>query len=509
MTEPTPLSAVTMPPTAAHAGDWRRAVAIGLTWSGAHQLLVSCLGFGAMLVLVRVIPPSEYGRYAAVLGVLTVLNSVNAGVLASHAIQLPRGRDPDWSLYWSAGLYIQLALALVCHALAAVCWAEPAYGSLAPLLVVGSLGFLLDWPAQLRIAMLRRALAFRRLKGLLAVASALGLGTTLGAGLAGAGACALVLGANVVQALPFALDLLLTGWRPRPGWWRWPGWDRCRPALVFGAQQAVSTLLVQSRAAVEGLVLPAAVGYASIGVLNRARALFALAADRPRGIVAEVAYPFLPRSADDPERFAGRALLFAQGMLLVIVPAALYVALEGRLLSRLLYGDRWLAADGLIAPAALAGAAFGLAGVGSSVLLGANRLRRCALVDAAGVLLSIPALGAVLAGQEIAAYAWVLAAGQVAAATVALGAAAPLMPSRWLATVLAPAAVSSAVGAGAVLTARAVSPDQASPLATLLAETAMYGVGLAVALRAVFPRALRTALDQLPGGDRLRSALGL
>jgi O-antigen/teichoic acid export membrane protein len=272
---------------------------------------------------------------------------------------------------------------------------------------------------------------------------------------------------------------------------------------VFGAQQAVSMLLMQSRGALEGLVLPAAAGYGAIGLLNRARALFALAADRPRGIVAEVAYPFLPRSAGDPERFARHALLFARGMLLLIVSAACFVVIEGPSLSRLLYGDRWLAADALIAPAAVAGAALGLSSVCSSVLLGADRLRRCATVDAAGALLSIPALGMVLARHDIATYAWVLAAGQVAGAAVALGAAGPLMPSGWLRTVLAPPAVGSAIAAAAVLAARAMWLDGAPPLASVLVETAIYAVGLLMALRALFPRALRIALDQFPGGDRL------
>ena len=487
-----------------------RLVARGLRWNTAYQVFASGLGLAAMLVLVRVIPPGEYGRYGAVLGVLTLLNSLSSGVFAAQALQLPDDVEPDWSLHWSAGLYIQASQAFLCHGIAALCWMAPSYRPLAPLFHLAALGMLLDWPAQLRIAMLRREADFRRLKLLLATATVLSLTLTLGVGLAGGGAYAIVLGSNVIQAVPFGADLLLVRrWRPRPRWWHWPGWTEYRPALTFGLQQAAVTLLSRSRGALEALVLPRAVGYFSMGLLNRARALFTLTAERPGSVLAEVGYPFLPRSAADARRYARHATLFAQGILLVLVPGAVYVGIEGRELSRLLYGERWMAADPLILPAAAAGLALAVSGIGSSLLLGSNRLRRCTMLEAFGALLTLPALGIAWAGGDIAAYAWAIAAGQALGAAVTLRGASPLMATGWMRSALLPPALSSSLAAVALLAARTAWSHRVPLFASLLLDTAAYWLALALALRSFFPQAMMTVLTQTPGGSHLNRWLRL
>lgn len=492
------------------AAGRRRQIARGLGWTTAYQAFTTGLGFGAMLVLVRVIPPAEYGRYGVALGILALLNALSSGVFAAQALQLPEGGDPDWSLHWSAGLYIQAALALCCLVVAGLCWMVADYRPVAPLLHLGALGMLLDWPAQLRVVMLRRELDFRRLKLLLATAAVLGLATTLVVGLAGGGAYAIVLGSNVVQAAPFAVDLLVVRrWRPRVGWWRWPGWGAYRPAVGFGAQQAVAALLSRSRGAIEGLILPPAVGYTSIGLLNRARALFALTAERPGSILGEIGYPLLPRHAGDRVRYARHATLFAQALVLALMPGAAYVALEGPELSRLVYGARWVAADPLILPSALAGLGLGAAGIGASLLLACNRLRLCTMLEALNSLLALPAVALAWTGHGIVAYAWMAAGGQIVGAAAALAAASPLMARGWVRAVLLPPALSSVLAVGAVLAVRSAWPGPPEGASGLLLETAAYALALVAALRAFFPQVLTSVLSQAPGGDLLSGWLRL
>src|SRR5438309_1443450 len=99
-------------------GERRRLLIQGLTWSAVFQVFDVIFSFAAMLVLVRIIPPGDYGRVAAVLGVLGFVNLFNAGLFYEHALQLPEHDEPDWNLHWTWGFYIQLAQALFCHALA-------------------------------------------------------------------------------------------------------------------------------------------------------------------------------------------------------------------------------------------------------------------------------------------------------------------------------------------------------------------------------------------------------
>lgn len=487
----------------------RSLIVRGIKWTTAYQIFEAALGFGAMLVLVRVIAPADYGRVGVAVGLLGLLNSFNSGVFAAQALQLPHEREPDWSSHWSAGLYVQATLIVACQLLAALCWLKSDYRPVAPLLHVAAVGLLIDWPAHLRMNMLRRALNFRRLKTLLAVSNVTSLAVSFAVALAGGGAYALVLGANVSMPVPFAVDLLLVqGWRPRAGWWRWPGWTSYRPALVFGFQQAGSTLLLRSRAALEGLVLPGAVGYVAIGFLSRARALFSVTAGRPGSILAEIAYPILPRYAADPARYAQKATQFAQALMLALVPGALYVGLEGRGLSRLLYGERWVAADPLILPAAAAGLGFGVFGIGSCVLLASNRLWLCTMLEALTSCLVLPAIALAWTGHGVAVYAWAIAGAQLASGMAALGAASPLMAKGWIRSSLLPPVLSSLPALGAVLALGHVWPER-SPGLAVLADTAVYGLVLCVGLRAMFPEILTMALSLTPGGIRLGGWLRL
>lgn len=481
----------------------------GLAWNTLYQIFEAGLAFGAMLVLVRIIPPAEYGRWGAVLGLLTLLNSFNFGVFAAQALQLPEGREPDWSLHWSAGLYIQTPLMLTCHALAGLCWLMPNYRPIAPLLHLAAFGLILDWPAQLRGVMLRRALDFGRLKILMAVSATVKLAVTLGVGLAGGGAYALVLGSNVVSAVPFVIDLLVVQrWRPRSGWWRWPNWTVYRPGLRFGLQQAGSAILFGARGALETVVLPGAVGYPAIGLLNRARALFSSTVGRVGNILVETIYPLLPCSVADPTRYARQATLFAQVVFLTALPGALYVGLEGRALSRLLYGERWIAADPLIWPATLAGLGLATFAAGSCVLLAANRLRSCFVLDFTAAALSLPMVAVAWAGGGIVAYTWAVAAGQLVAAAAALAAASSLLTPAWVLSVLLPPVLSTFLAMGAVMAVGAVGVTLPLVLQLCL-DTGLYGLTLGLAFRGFFPGTLATVLSLVPGGDRLRGWLRL
>src|SRR5439155_14075021 len=120
--------------------------------------------FGSMLVLVRIIAVRDYGRAAAVVGILGFVNLFNAHLFYQHALQLPDDREPDWSLHWTHGFYLQVSLAIVCHAVAGLCWFAAAYRPIAPLVHIAALGVLLDWPNHLGAVRLQRNLDLRRLR---------------------------------------------------------------------------------------------------------------------------------------------------------------------------------------------------------------------------------------------------------------------------------------------------------------------------------------------------------
>src|SRR5438128_2083195 len=161
----------------------RRQVAHGLAWITLFQGFQTLLSFGTMLVLVRVIPPSEYGRATAAVGWLLLMGSFGCVQFMNHALQLPRGEEPDWSLHWTVGVYIQGALCVVSQIVAGLCWLVPSYRPIAPLLHIAGLGVLFECGNRLRGTMLRRAMDFRRLRIVHAIGSAISIGMALTFGL--------------------------------------------------------------------------------------------------------------------------------------------------------------------------------------------------------------------------------------------------------------------------------------------------------------------------------------
>ena len=490
------------------AVDRRGLLARGIAWNSAYHLCETILTFGAMMVLARVIPPAEYGRFGAVLGVLVVVNSFNFSRFAAHALQAPDGQEPDWSLHWAAGMYIQTALMLVCHGLAGLCWLVADYRPIALLLHLAAFGIILDWPARLCDVMLRREMGFFRLRVLFACSMALNLGSTIITGLAGAGAYAIVLGGNVLTPLPFVADLLLIRrWRPAPGWWR-PNWRQYVPSLRFGFQQSGSALLAAARGGLESVILPVAVGFAPIGLLSRSRALFGSTVGRGAQVVLETGYPLLPRYAGDPVLYARGATLFLQVSLLLVVPGAFYLGLEGPALSRLVYGDRWIGADPLLWPAALAGLGIGVFSAASAVMLAAGRLRACLMLDALGAAMSVPLVVVAWATAEVVTYGWAFGAGHLTLGAIALAVALRPLDTHCARSVLVPPAMATVIATGAVLAAARLGIASGFT-AGILFDTPIYFLALALSLRALFPCSLAAILLRLPGGERVGGWLRL
>jgi O-antigen/teichoic acid export membrane protein len=489
--------------------DRRGHVAQGIAWNTLYQIFQTVLSFGAMLVLVRVIPPSEYGRGSAVLGFLTLLNTFNCGVFMAQALQLPDGVEPDWSLHWSVGLQLQIALTALCNLIAAICWLFLSYRPVAPLLHLASLGLLLDVAARLRLTMLRRALNFRRLRILSSIAATMSAAVTICLACMGGGAYALVLGANVVIGLPFGIDLVFVRrWRPQSGWWQWPDWPAYRPALHFGLQRVGSGLLRSARGTLEAVVLPGALGFPAMGLLSRAQALFTTTAGRVGSVLIETAYPLLPRYAADSHYYPRQATLFAQVILLIVIPGGLYLGLEGPAVSRLLYGEKWRAVDPLLWPGALLGLGMSIHLVSSNILLAVNRLRTCFALNLLGATLGAPMVIVAWAGGGLIAYSWALAAGQLLAATITLVVASSFFTRGWIWIVLVPPVTSSALAAGVLMMVDS-SLGGMSTVVRLCLSGSLYVLIMLVAMRSFFPTACTAVLSRAPWGARLQGWLGL
>jgi O-antigen/teichoic acid export membrane protein len=501
------LPGAELPPPGRGADDRRQRLIAGLTWNVVYQAIEVALSFGAMLLLVRIIAPRDYGRAAAVVGILAMLNTLNAHMFYEQALQLPEGETPDWSLHWTFGFYLQTAMSIVCHLVAGVCWTIPAYRPVAKLLHLAAFGVWFDAPNTLGAAMLRRDLNFERLKIVAGCGMFARLTTTVALGLAGGGAYAIVFGGNVISSLPFAIDLLLIRrWRPNAGWWRRFDWRRYRDASQFGLQRTATRLVGGVRDGLEAAILPGTLGFVSIGLVNRAQALYGTTVGRLGVVFADTVYPFLPREKQNKERYASHATLYLQVMSFIAVPGALFIGRHGSLLSRVLYGSKWAAADPLIWPAAVIGLGLTAFSIASEILLAAGLLRVCLALDVLAAASVLPALVAAWTTRLALPYAWTLAGVQAAVALVALGCASRLLERGWWRITAGPAIVAALAGLGAgwLLPMRT-----ARPAIQLAIQAVVFVVAGTLSLRIFFGAVLDRLVTRVPAGHHLRGVLFL
>jgi O-antigen/teichoic acid export membrane protein len=388
-------------------------------------------------------------------------------------------------------------------------WLFTAYRPIAPVLHVASIGLLIDVPSQVANIRLRRAMNFRTLRIVHASATTLTVISSIALALSGAGAYALLISSNVLHGLPFGFYLLaVERWRPEQNWWSWPDWSAYRPSLRFGAQQTGSAVLAAARGMLETMVIPPLLGYEALGLLNRAQVLFTTTIGRATTLVIETVYPLLPRSASEPAQFARHATLFIQTMLLLSIPGAVLVGIEGSQLSRLFYGAKWIAADPLIWPGTIFAWGVATVLVFTAVIQAQNRLRKAFLSSVIAATLCLPATIVALSGGALWHYAWALAIGQTLAATCVMALASKSLVSDWLRKAVLPPILSAALGAGALFSLR-YATNHLTLHGRLVAEAIVFVLFALLTIRVAFPKELREVISRVPARDRLMKLLRL
>ena len=483
--------------------DRRALVTKGLIWTGMLQVFLVGANFLSMIVLVRLLSPIEYGRVAAVNGITALINCFSCSYFIAQAIQLHDGEEPDWGAHWRAGFYIQLGLFIACNLIATICWFLPPYRPIAGLLYVASVGFLLDFPNQVGLTRLRRDLNYRTLRLVQMVCTLVTVASSISLALLGAGAFALIIGYNLLHGVPQGVYLLVVEkWKPPAGWWRWPNWKAYRAPLKFGAQLSGSALFSAARGMLEAVVLPITIGYAAVGLLNRAQVLFSTTGGRAAAVVVDTVYPLLPRSAGNAEQFARHATLFIETMLFISIPSAVFIALDGPQLSRLLYGEKWIAADPLIVASTIFAWAVSTTLLFTAILQARNRLRLAFLSSVIAAASAVPAMIVALGGAGALSYAWALAIGQFLAACIAGRLSSNLLQEGWFVKGILPSLTATSIGALCLFLCKSALPRM-NLLLGFCFDGLVFATVVLLIHRFLFPRLLREIVARLPGSNRL------
>jgi len=474
-------------------------------WTSGFNLFRDVLQLGQTLVLVRLLAPDAYGRFGLVSTIVGFFTVLSFREFLVHMLQVRDERDVHYQDHFTAGAVMQLAMCGLMNATAVGLRWTPTYASVAPMLHVMSVLFLLDLPSEFRVKMLERALDWKRLRLLNGLGIVAYAGVSIGLAAAGAGAYALLVPMLLVP-LPFIYDLFVNaGWRP--------SWELSRdgygPAARFGLTRITSVSFVTGAQLVESAVLVRLVGFVSLGLFGRAIGLSQLSCQKVASVLAMALYPVLTRIPPGSDSYKRVAALMLRSVAWVVIPLAAIVAVLGHAVVKVLFGPKWLDMVPLVPSALIMGAMMALVHAAYFILLAHQQQRRCLAVDVLRLAGTVAALGLLL-GHGLVPYL----RGLIVLHVIGFS-----LIARWLyrdgaitigglAAAIVPPIAASLNGLGLCELARRAIAIEIDGFWSGLAYGTTFALVYVTFLRVLFAPSLRELVGYLPQADRLNRILG-
>lgn len=305
----------------------------------AGQLIRILVQLTGIIVLGRLLAPSDYGLIAAVTAIIGVGEVFRDFGLSSASIQAKTlTREHRDNLFW-----MNSGIGLVLSALAVAASGPIAafYGDdrLQPLTMLLASTFLLNGLMTQFRADLNRNFRFLTLASTEIAAQVAGL--TIGVVMASNGYGYWSLAGQQVSQAVVALVLLVvvTGWFPR--WYH----RRVRMGsfLAFGGNLTGAMLLGYASRNTDSVVIGASLGAGPLGLYNRAFQLLLLPLNQINAPSTRVALPVLSRLQDSPARYADFIVLGQTIMLHVVTLAIALACAQASPLILLSIGEQWSA----------------------------------------------------------------------------------------------------------------------------------------------------------------------
>jgi lipopolysaccharide exporter len=468
--------------------DLRGATMRGLRWVMIARPLVECVLVGSMIALARLIPPAEFGHFAAA-SLISGFGAASVSALTTALVQRPRlGRD---HLQAASALALACGVVVACLTLvAASIIVAPIFGTrTAEIVRLSAPGALIAAAGAVPFAVLQRRLAFRRLSVIEVTGSGVrGLGAVALA-VAGLDAPALVLGVVAGTAVQTALAWV---WAPPPA----PRVRRraIRDLLHYGVPNWLAAVSWIGFANCDYAIVGARLGALQAGLYYRAYTLGVEYQKKVSHVMASVGLPVLARtrSSEDMEELRGQMVCL---LTVLLFPCLALLAVVAPVAIPFVFGGQWRAAVVPTQVLAVGGAATIVIDSVGTTLMAAGRPRAVLgfgwahfVTYAIVVFFAAPfGLTAVAAGAAAVHTGFVVVAYRLLYRTGRHRTLARIWEDAGPAVSSCVALVAASLTAGAVMSAADASP------APTLAVVTFVGAGAYVALlRTCFPSTWRT-----------------
>lgn len=352
------------------------------------QALKVLAQFGAVVVLVRLLPPAAFGLIAMTAALYAVLDPLRDLGLSAATIQKPDLAHAEIStLFWvnfGAGTLLAAALFLGAPLVAAF-YHQPELVAVTRWI---ALGFVLNGFCAQHWALLRRQMRFTAVATLETSAEILGFGVAIALALAGAGYWALVVQRLIGPSLIAPGCWILCRWRPsRPAWA--PG---IGGLLGFGGSLAGTSLMSLFSRSIDQMAIGWFWGPSVLGLYDRATKLLISPLNNIMLPLYSIGMPTLSRLTVDEQRYRRAFGEILEKLAMVTMPAAAGIMATAYWTTEILFGHRWIAAAPLVAWFALVAAyqpSLDACALLYMTQMRARELLRAGMIDAALRILAI------------------------------------------------------------------------------------------------------------------------
>jgi O-antigen/teichoic acid export membrane protein len=321
-----------------------QSLAHSVAWNAIGDWGSQLLGWAAFLVVVRLVPPADFGIAAMAALLLPYMNLVTAFGIPRAVVTLRDMTQDQLAQLNSVSLMISFACFAVAVAVARPFAAFFHSPRLAPIVMIVSSSLLLVGIQGVPAAILAKQLRFRLLTLLGAASSVVSSVVTLVLAITGFGYWALVFG-NLAGALCRSVLIL----RAQPCRLAIPRLDSIGQPLRFGARVMVSMIASSSYSNLDNFVAGRTLGDTALGLYGAAWGLANLPVEKITTLVTTVLPSYLSTVQDQPAVLRSYLKKMTETIALATFPATIGLGLVAHDMVPIVFGSRWKGMAGPLA----------------------------------------------------------------------------------------------------------------------------------------------------------------
>jgi len=317
-----------------------RSLLHSVAWNTVGDWTSQILTWAAFLIVLRLVGPADFGIVAMNVVLMPLAYTSTLGI--GRAVVMLDLTDAQLSQLNTVGLLLGLGSSIIAAALAwPVAWffRTP---RLAPVIVVGALGFLITGAQLVANGLMMKELRFRTLSLLNATSAVGAAAVQLLLAWLGWGYWALVLGGLTAAILRGAPVLWI---RPQP--YAVPRWHSVRKPLAFGGHVVVATAATDGYESLDNFTAGRVLGPAALGLYGIAWTLAHIPVEKVTSMVTMVVSSYLVAVRDDLAAVRRYLRNLTESIALITFPACVGLGIVAPEVVPLVLGRKW---EGAIGP---------------------------------------------------------------------------------------------------------------------------------------------------------------